>query len=40
MEISRRDFLKFSATTGAGFLLGVFDVKPIIADAQVNPPVW
>jgi formate dehydrogenase major subunit len=40
MEISRRDFLKFSATTGAGFLLGVFDVKPIIADAQANPPVW
>ncbi len=40
MEITRRGFLKFSAATGAGFLFGVFDIKPIVADAQANPPVW
>lgn len=40
MEITRRDFLKFSAATGAGFLFGVFDIEPIAAYAQANPPVW
>jgi len=40
MAITRRDFLKISGTTGAGVLLGVFNLKPIEAYAQANPPVW
>lgn len=40
MAVTRRVFLKFSAATGTGFLLGVFDLKPIVAYAQANPPVW
>ncbi len=40
MEITRRDFLKVSAATGAGLMLGVFDLKPMVAYAQANPPVW
>jgi formate dehydrogenase major subunit len=40
MEITRRDFLKFSATTSAGFLMGAFDIQPIVAYARANPPVW
>ncbi len=40
MAVTRRDFLKFSAATGTGLLLGVFDLKPIVAYAQANPPVW
>ncbi len=40
MTVTRRDFLKFSAATGTGLLLGVFDLKPIVAYAQANPPVW
>lgn len=40
MAITRRDFLKYSAVTGAGLLFGVFDLKPIVAYAQANPPVW
>ncbi len=40
MAVTRRDFLKFSAATGTGLLLGAFDLKPIIAYAQANPPVW
>jgi len=40
MAVTRRDFLKFSAAAGTGFLLGVFDLKPISAYAQANPPVW
>jgi len=40
MAITRRDFLKYSAATGAGVFLGVFDLKPIVAYAQANPPVW
>lgn len=40
MAITRRDFLKFSAVTGTGFLFGLFDLKPIVAYAQGNPPVW
>ena len=40
MAITRRDFLKISSATGAGVLFGVFDLKPIVAYAQANPPVW
>ena len=40
MAITRRDFLKISGITGAGVLFGVFDLKPIAAYAQANPPVW
>ena len=40
MAVTRRDFLKFSAATGTGLLLGVFDLKPIAAYAQANPPLW
>src|SRR4030067_2704509 len=40
MAITRRDFMKISAATGAGFLFGVFDLKPIVAYASANPPVW
>ena len=40
MAITRRDFLKISSATGAGVFLGVFDLKPIEAYAQANPPVW
>src|SRR4030042_4403481 len=40
MAITRREFLQYSAATGAGVFLGVFDLKPIVAYAQANPPVW
>jgi formate dehydrogenase major subunit len=40
MAITRRDFLKISGITSAGILFGVFDLKPIAAYAQANPPVW
>src|SRR3989304_10201588 len=40
MAITRRDFLKISGATGGGVLFGVFDLKPIVAYAQSNPPVW
>jgi formate dehydrogenase major subunit len=40
MAITRRDFLKVSGVTGAGILFGVFDLKPIAAYAQANPPMW
>src|SRR5512139_1275990 len=40
MTFTRREFLKFSTATGAGFLFGIFDLKPIVAFAQANPPVW
>ena len=40
MAVTRRDFLKFSAATGTGLLMGVFDLKPIVAYAQANSPVW
>lgn len=40
MAITRRDFLKVSGITGAGILFGVFDLKPIAAYAQANPPMW
>jgi formate dehydrogenase major subunit len=39
MAITRRDFLKISGAAGAGVMLGVFDLKPIVAYANVNP-VW
>jgi formate dehydrogenase major subunit len=40
MAITRREFLQYSAVTGTGLLFGVFDLKPIVAYAQANPPVW
>jgi formate dehydrogenase major subunit len=40
MAITRRDFLKYSAATGAGVLFGVFDLKPIVAYALAGAPVW
>jgi len=40
MAITRRDFLKYSAVTGAALYFGIFDLKPIVAYAQTNPPVW
>src|SRR4030042_5504926 len=40
MAITRREFLQYSAATGAGVFLGVFDLKPIVAYAQANPPIW
>jgi formate dehydrogenase major subunit len=40
MAITRREFLQYSAATGAGVLFGVFDLKPIVAYAQANPPVF
>jgi formate dehydrogenase major subunit len=40
MAITRRDFLKYSAVTGVALYLGIFDLKPIKAYAQTNPPVW
>jgi formate dehydrogenase major subunit len=40
MAITRREFLQYSAATGAGVFFGVFDLNPIVAYAQANPPVW
>jgi formate dehydrogenase major subunit len=40
MEITRRDFLKYSAVTGIALSLGIFELKPIQAYAAANPPVW
>ena len=40
MDFTRREFLKFSTATGAGLFFGLFDLKPIVAFAQANPPVW
>lgn len=40
MEITRRDFLKYSAITGVALSLGIFELKPIQAYAAANPPVW
>jgi formate dehydrogenase major subunit len=42
MAITRRDFLKYTAAVGGGLLLGIgiFDLKPIVAHAETNPPVW
>ena len=40
MDFTRRQFLKLSTATGTGLLFGLFDLKPIVAFAQANPPVW
>lgn len=42
MDISRRDFLKVSGAASVGLVLGTFgfDLRPISAYAQANPPVW
>lgn len=40
MAITRRDFLKYTAVTGAALYLGIFDLNPIKAHAEANPPVW
>ena len=40
MAITRRDFLKYTAVTGAALYLGIFDFKPIRAYAMGTPPVW
>jgi formate dehydrogenase major subunit len=40
MNITRRDFLKYTAVTGAALSLGVFELSPIQAYATANPPVW
>ena len=40
MAITRRDFMKISAATGAGVLFGVFDLKPIVAYAITNAISW
>ena len=40
MAITRRDFLKISALTSAGLFLGIFDLKPVKAYAEANPPIW
>jgi len=39
MAVTRRDFLRFSAATGTGLLLGIFDLKPIAAYAQATSPI-
>jgi formate dehydrogenase major subunit len=41
MAITRRDFLKYTAVMGGGLLLGsLFDLAPVKAYAEANPPVW
>jgi formate dehydrogenase major subunit len=40
MKITRRDFLKYTAVTGAALSLGIFDLKPMQAYATANPPDW
>jgi len=40
MAITRRDFLKYTAVVGGSLMLGVFDLKPVKAYAEANPPVW
>ena len=40
MAITRRDFLKYTAVTGAALYMGVFDLNPVKAYALENPPVW
>lgn len=40
MKITRREFLQYSAATGVVISLGVFELKPIQAHAEANPPVW
>jgi len=41
MAITRRDFLKYTAVMGGGLLLAsLFDLAPVKAYAEANPPVW
>ena len=42
MEITRREFLKWSGAAGAGLVVASlgFDLGPIEAYAQANPPTW
>lgn len=40
MAITRRDFLKYTAVTGAALYFGIFDLAPIKAHAEANPPIW
>jgi len=40
MAITRRDFLKYTAVTGAALYMGIFDLDPVKAYALANPPVW
>lgn len=40
MAITRRDFLKYTAVTGAALYMGIFDLDPIKAHAEANPPIW
>jgi len=40
MAITRRDFLKSTAVAGAALYLGIFDLAPVKAYADANPPVW
>lgn len=42
MDITRRDFLKWSGVAGAGLMLGTFgfDLRPIKAYAAASPPQW
>lgn len=40
MAITRREFLKYSAVTGAALYMGIFDLNPVKAYADANPPVW
>lgn len=42
MDITRRDFLKWSGAAGAGLFVASlgFDLSPIKAYAQANPPTW
>jgi formate dehydrogenase major subunit len=40
MAITRREFLKYTAVAGAALYLGIFDLNPIKAYAEANPPLW
>jgi formate dehydrogenase major subunit len=40
MAITRRDFLKYTAVAGAALYMGIFDLDPVKAYAQANPPLW
>jgi formate dehydrogenase major subunit len=40
MAITRRDFLKYTAVAGASLYLGIFDLAPVKAYADANPPEW
>ena len=40
MAITRREFLKYTAVTGAALYLGIFDLKPIKAYAESRKPDW